>query len=278
MENGGSHNGWCHELEFVAFDVETTGLHPLTGRVLEIGAARFRGGTVVAEFEELFDPGLPIPPEASRVHGITEEDVVGCPSISDGLPRFLEFLGSPDSFLVGHYVTFDRDFVAVEARRANIPLTNHSILDSWALARTRMPLMGRYNLQSVASALRVQGAGCHRALADARVTGEVFWRLVAGEPPLDRDDLMRLGNASAWSCESDLTPPSTHEWEELDRAIQESVALTLIYDGGHYGLTPRRITPRGVRKLRGNDYLVAYCHIDDIEKTFRMDRVLSLTA
>src|SRR5262249_61976962 len=100
--------GWTEEFEYIAFDLETTGLYPLTGRILEIGAARFRGGAVVEVFEELVDPGVAIPPEATQVHGITADDVAGCPSILEGLPRFLDFLGPPDTLLVGPYVAFGR--------------------------------------------------------------------------------------------------------------------------------------------------------------------------
>jgi DNA polymerase III alpha subunit (gram-positive type) len=45
------------EEEFIAFDIETTGLHPAMARIVEIGAVRFKGdGSVLDSFQQLIDP------------------------------------------------------------------------------------------------------------------------------------------------------------------------------------------------------------------------------
>lgn len=50
------------EVEFLAFDLETSGLWPIACRIVEFGAVRFRlDGTVLDEWEQLADPGCPIP-------------------------------------------------------------------------------------------------------------------------------------------------------------------------------------------------------------------------
>ena len=74
------------DVEFIAFDLETTGLHALTHRIIEIAAVRFRGdGTVLEQFEQLIDPGCEIPAEATTVHGLRNCDVDGKPTIATGL-------------------------------------------------------------------------------------------------------------------------------------------------------------------------------------------------
>ena len=59
------------EEEFIAFDLETTGLHPVMARIIEIGAVRFRGdGTVLDCFQQLIDPKCAISPGAMAVSSL----------------------------------------------------------------------------------------------------------------------------------------------------------------------------------------------------------------
>ena len=64
--------------EYVALDLETTGLVAGKDRVVEIGAVRFdESGQELGRFEQLVDPCCDIPGVATAVHGITNEMVAG---------------------------------------------------------------------------------------------------------------------------------------------------------------------------------------------------------
>ena len=81
------------DVEYLAFDVETTGLSPAFCEIVEFGAVRFTAdGTEVGRFQQLVNPGCAIPFHASRVHGITDDMVSGQPRLKTVLPDFLEFL------------------------------------------------------------------------------------------------------------------------------------------------------------------------------------------
>ena len=80
-------------MEFVAFDLETTGTQPNENAIVEIGAVRFSGSEPLEGFGKLINPGMPIPAEASRVNGITDEMVKDAPPIESILSEFAEFLG-----------------------------------------------------------------------------------------------------------------------------------------------------------------------------------------
>jgi DNA polymerase-3 subunit epsilon len=70
------------DITFVAFDTETTGLHPMAHRLVEVGAMRFRlDGHETATFQQLIDLEIPIPPDVQQVHGITDQMVRGKPTI-----------------------------------------------------------------------------------------------------------------------------------------------------------------------------------------------------
>ena len=72
-------------MEFIAFDLETTGIQPKTDAIVEIGAVRFEGSEPVGRFSTLINPGRPIPPEASAVNGITDEMVADQPMVENVL-------------------------------------------------------------------------------------------------------------------------------------------------------------------------------------------------
>ena len=102
------------DVEFVAFDLETTGLHSTFCKIIEFGAVRFRvDGTELDRIERLVDPGCPVPRDATAVHGITDDMLRGQPSIEKVLPEFVQFLGSPDTILLAHNTSFDLGFLSV---------------------------------------------------------------------------------------------------------------------------------------------------------------------
>jgi len=102
------------DVTFVAFDTETTGLHPMVHRLVEIGAIRFRlDGRETTTFQSLINPQIPIPLDVQQVHGITNRMVRGQPTVDQILPRFIEFLGESDTILLAHNVPFDLSFLAM---------------------------------------------------------------------------------------------------------------------------------------------------------------------
>ena len=129
-------------MEFIAFDLETTGIQPKTDAIVEIGAVRFDGAEPVETFCTLVNPGRPIPPEASAVNGISDEMVAGSPAVETVLTDLAAFCG--DLPLVAHNAPFDFKFLlnAVEAHKAKAP--SGVVLDSCALSRVVFPEKGAW--------------------------------------------------------------------------------------------------------------------------------------
>ena len=80
--------------EFVAFDLETTGLDPRSDKIIEIGAVIMRRGTELARFQTFVDPRRKLLKETTDLTGITDDMLVGAPDITAALPDFLEFVGT----------------------------------------------------------------------------------------------------------------------------------------------------------------------------------------
>src|SRR3954463_4353669 len=99
--------------EWIAFDLETTGLVAEIDRVVEIGAVRFdASGRELGRFETLVHPGRPMSPAAQAIHGISDADLAGAAPACEVLPGFLEFLGEPSTTaLLAHNSAFDARFL-----------------------------------------------------------------------------------------------------------------------------------------------------------------------
>ena len=67
------------DTEFVAFDIETTGLNAQTDHMTEIGAVIFSGGEIKEVFNTFVDPERHIPPDITQLTGIRDSDVAGAP-------------------------------------------------------------------------------------------------------------------------------------------------------------------------------------------------------
>jgi len=172
-------------MNFIAFDLETTGIQPKTDAVVEIGAVRFENGKPVDTFSTLINPGRSIPPEASAVNGITDEMVADQPGIETVLTDLAEFCG--DLPLVAHNAPFDFKFLlaAVEKHRARAP--KGIVLDTCALSRVLFPGMFNYKLGTLVRHFGFPNGTFHRAEEDSVYCGLLFARIVealekAGQP------------------------------------------------------------------------------------------------
>lgn len=96
---------------FVAFDVETTGLSAGKDRIIQLSAIRFVDGKATEKFDTFVNPQKPIPPEITKINGITDDMVKGSPTIHEILPAFDRFIGKSD--LVSHNMDFDLKFIHV---------------------------------------------------------------------------------------------------------------------------------------------------------------------
>lgn len=167
--------------EFIAFDTETTGVNAALDSIIEIGAARFKDGQLISKFESLIKPGCPIPPEAVRIHGITEEMVKDAPALLDVLCDFANFCG--DTVLVAHNAAFDVKFISSAVESLRSPAPTGLILDSYRIARYCLTAdidspLKNHRLSSLVEYYKIDSSEFHRALADSIYCGKVFLQLL----------------------------------------------------------------------------------------------------
>lgn len=162
--------------DFVAIDVETTGLDFKNDRIIEIGAVKFRKGVVAEEFSSFVQPGIPIPEAITELTGISDADVATAPTFAEIAQKVLDFIG--DIPLCGHQIEFDATFLKEELKRLDKPATENQLLDTALLSRVLLPYRERFSLKNVCKVFGVSLDNAHRALHDARASGEVAFKLI----------------------------------------------------------------------------------------------------
>ncbi|WP_041231224.1 3'-5' exonuclease [Deinococcus peraridilitoris] len=168
-------------MEYVVFDLETTGLSPEKDAIIEIGAMYVRDGELIEAplFHALVNPEREIPWYASRVHGIRNAHVAGAPKLAEVLPAFLDFVG--DRAVVAHNIGFDAGFMRMATRRHGLLWTPREEICTVQLSRRAFPRERSHKLDLLASrfGLSFEEGGRHRSLGDVRVTAQAFLALQA---------------------------------------------------------------------------------------------------
>ncbi len=262
--------GLIRSREYVAFDLETTGLRADFDRVVEVGAVRFEaGGREIARFESLVNPERPMSPGARAIHGISDFDLADAPTAHEVLPRFLEFLGDPcETTLLAHNASFDARFLGAELSRLGRKPPGHAVNDTLALARSRLPNLPNHRLDTLTRVFNLDPEGLHRALADSLRVKGLWLALRGGEGPTLGVIAYPIFDAGS------PTPEAPFGWEGLADAIRRGLRIRIEYLGGTRGNGPREISPRSFAHQGGVPYVNAVCHLDGFEKKFRLDRVL----
>ena len=165
------------ETDFVVFDIETTGPKMPPSRVMELGAVRVHAGHIVAEFQTLVNPLMPIPPFIAGLTGIRDEMVATAPTFDEVAAHWLDFAGT--SVLVAHNAVFDVRFINHEVSNVfpGRRMMNSHIC-TVSLARQLLPELKSFRLGALAEHFSVPHRTRHRAGDDARATASVFLRLL----------------------------------------------------------------------------------------------------
>lgn len=171
-------------MRYWVVDSETTGVGA-DDRAVEVAGFLFEDDRFIRYHTSLVNPGIPIPPEASAVHHLTDEDVADAPSIDEAM---MPFFDDEFEFVVAHSCAFDRRFMdfgeapwmcTLKLARAVYPdLPSHK--NQYLRYALKLPkLVHSYHAQAAA----------HRALYDSEVTTYLFQHLLTkatSEEPIQK--------------------------------------------------------------------------------------------
>jgi len=182
-------------LDMVVLDTETTGLDVATDRIVQIGAVRMRGAGL-REDESLslkVDPGVPIPPESTRIHHLGDADVAGAPAAPEAMARLAGFIGG--AVVVGHNIHFDLAVLRHEAARHSFEWREPRALDLELIGAELVRGRVDNSIEVLALSYGVEVSGRHTALGDALVTARI---LVAMLEPLRQRGVRSLAEVEAF--------------------------------------------------------------------------------
>ena len=224
------------EPEVIVLDLETTGLTPRRGDIIEIAMARMRGSEVVDQYSTLVDPGTPVPDMITEITGITSDMLATAPRFEDIANDVRAFIGDAD--IVAHNARFDRAFTV-----AMLPDLANRWVDSIYLARIALPRLSTYRLVRLAEVFAPDSAqGAHRALDDVLALA-ALWRIVlTGLEALDPAVLGRIAEIAQ------IRNADEAAW------IRQVLGATVAGDAAHT-LDLRDLRRRSVREEQSADAL-----------------------
>jgi DNA polymerase-3 subunit epsilon len=159
----------------IVFDLETTGTDPQRDRVIEMSATKLWPDGRREEKTRRFNPGMPIPKEATAIHGITDEDVRNEPpfaKVARGPKGISAYFAGCD--LAGYnIINFDIPMLSAELERAGerLDISGVAVIDVFRIFTSREP---RNLSGAVRFYLGREHADAHSAIGDVRATVAVL--------------------------------------------------------------------------------------------------------
>lgn len=156
-------------------DTESTGLDYDRGdRLISIGIVKIEGDKLVSEREWMINPEKAIAFEATRVHGITNKDLVGKPKFADIAKEVVDEIGNVP--LVIHNSAFDMGFLQNEMALARLPPIENRVIDTLGLARRALEPGKKASLDALLKnqLKATYKREVHGALVDARLLAMVY--------------------------------------------------------------------------------------------------------
>lgn len=173
------------ERPLVSLDIESTGPDPDQDRVIEVGLVRLDPDGTITPRRWLCNPGCPIPPDSTKIHGITDADVAGLPPFVDLAAEIAGHLQGCD--LAGFNIRrFDIPILKREFGMAGVdwPCPDARVVDAYVIFRDREP---RNLLAAVSLYAGREHKDAHSAIADASAVLDVLMGQLARYPDLPRD-------------------------------------------------------------------------------------------
>ena len=165
-------------------DLETTGVDPKLDRIVEVSVLKLLPGGDHDHRTRRVNPGVLIPPEATAVHGITDDDVADCPTFRGIAPALSKYLDGCD--LAGFNVlNYDLRLLVAEYNRAGFvfPVAGRKVIDACRIyhQRERRDLTAAYKFYC-----NEEHTGAHGAAADVLATAAILDAQVARYEDLPR--------------------------------------------------------------------------------------------
>ncbi len=181
----------AHKQMYAIIDIETTGGLAKRDKITEIGIVLHNGNQAIRTYQTLIHPERSIPPEITRITGITDEMVADAPRFYEVAKDIVEW--TEGAIFVAHNVRFDYSFIKEEFKRLGYTFSRRQMC-TVRLARQHFPGLPSYSLGQLIRYFDIQVQARHRALDDALATAEIFDMIIKGnDNEIQRQQIIRSG-------------------------------------------------------------------------------------
>lgn len=254
-------------IDAVVLDTETTGLDPAKARIIDLATVMLRRGAIGATLERRINPGIPIPPSATDIHGIGDDAVASASPFEAVWPAVSEPLAG--GFVIGHNIGFDLAVIEAECARAGLKPPTVWPLDTRLLAQVVAPRLAGHSLEQLASWLEVEVSGRHTALGDALTTARIFLALV---PKLRERGIRTVAEARRACLELTQAIESQHRagWTTAEASLPDRPHLERLdpYAFRHRCRDLMRAPPRFVPPAASLDEALAVMMANAVSSVF----------
>ena len=180
---------------YVVFDFETTGFNAGgADSIIEIGAVKMKGGEILERYDELINPGRPLPAKITEITNITDLMLEDKDNEENAVKRFIEWFG--DLPMVAHNAKFDVSFLEMAYKKYNLGEFKNPVIDTLELSRTLDNNYARHSLSALVKRYNVpwDEESHHRGDYDAEGTALVLYKMLEKLDSRNIETMEQLSN------------------------------------------------------------------------------------
>ena len=180
---------------YVVFDFETTGFNAGgADSIIEIGAVKMKGGEILERYDELINPGRPLPAKITEITNITDLMLEDKDNEENAVKRFIEWFS--DLPMVAHNAKFDVSFLEMAYKKYNLGEFKNPVIDTLELSRTLDNNYARHGLSALVKRYNVpwDEESHHRGDYDAEGTALVLYKMLEKLDSRNIETMEQLSN------------------------------------------------------------------------------------
>ncbi len=180
---------------YVVFDFETTGFNAGgADSIIEIGAVKMKGGEILERYDELINPGRPLPAKITEITNITDLMLEDKDNEENAVKRFIDWFG--DLPMVAHNAKFDVSFLEMAYKKYNLGEFKNPVIDTLELSRTLDNNYARHGLSALVKRYNVSWdeESHHRGDYDAEGTALVLYKMLEKLDSRNIETMEQLSN------------------------------------------------------------------------------------
>jgi DNA polymerase-3 subunit epsilon len=228
----------------VGFDLETTGISITQSKIVQYGIIGSEINGEEIRVNSLVNPLIRIPENATKVHGITNEDVNKLPGFRAHIENITNLLS--DSIVIGHNIKrYDWPILENEFLRCGKAIPKpHTIIDTLEIAR-KLKLTRPHKLDALCSNYGISLTNAHDAISDASATLLLLWKIMEENPMPFRKSLeeLQIWSPSTIDKNEQALGPSINDLPIIDSngRLRRSGENIILAFGRHKGRTLQEI-------------------------------------